>query len=258
MSGSAEQEKQKTRPWTRCLRDKRISAEAHITRDWQTAGNSQASCGVAAPMIATKLAVLMMLPPVWRPLDSSVGLLRMARMAYLQPHQTPLRLMAMVRSQMRSSVLSALSSSGCMMPALLNCPIVHQKRGASGRGRTHHDVEPAKALDGLVDGGLDVGLLADISLEGDGLDVWAALLDELRGALGGGDVDIDEEDVGALLCEEEGRLETDSPGSAQDTGEQGGKAGAMRERERVRAGTCDQCRLRRCQVGGGSGDRGET
>ena len=33
----------------------------------------QASWGVAAPMMATKLAVLMMLPPARRPFDSSTG-----------------------------------------------------------------------------------------------------------------------------------------------------------------------------------------
>ena len=33
--------------------------------------NSQASWGVAAPRIATNEATLMMLPPMWRPLDGS-------------------------------------------------------------------------------------------------------------------------------------------------------------------------------------------
>lgn len=64
-------------------------------------------------MMATKLAVLMMDP--WDP----PGLLRIALIASLQPHQTPLRLMVIVRSQIFSSVLIALSSAGCMMPALL-------------------------------------------------------------------------------------------------------------------------------------------
>lgn len=48
--------------------------------------------------MATKLATLMMLPPVCSPRDSSVGFFRIARMAYLQPHQTPFTLMFMVVS----------------------------------------------------------------------------------------------------------------------------------------------------------------
>ena len=58
----------------------------------------QASWGVAAPKRATKLAVLMMLPPVWSPLARSTGLFRMAWIAYLQPHQTPFRLTCIVKS----------------------------------------------------------------------------------------------------------------------------------------------------------------
>ena len=71
-------------------------------------------------MIATKLAVLMMLPPVRRRLDASVGFWRIAVIACLQPNQTPLTLTCIVRSQIFSGVVRALSSSGCMMPALLN------------------------------------------------------------------------------------------------------------------------------------------
>lgn len=66
---------------------------------------------MAAPINATKLAVLMIDPP---------PLLRIAMMACLQPNQTPFTLMSMVKFQIRSSVLRALSSSGCMIPALLN------------------------------------------------------------------------------------------------------------------------------------------
>lgn len=77
---------------------------------------SQASCGVAAPIEATKLAVLMILPPVCKPFDSSVGFSRIASIAYLHPHQTPLALICMVRSQIFSSVLRALSSAGCIIP----------------------------------------------------------------------------------------------------------------------------------------------
>lgn len=89
--------------------------------------NSHASCGVAAPMRATKLAVLIILPPVCRPFSLSTGLFLIARIAYLQPHQTPLRLICIVRSQIFSSVFSALSSAGCMIPALLNCLPVNHK-----------------------------------------------------------------------------------------------------------------------------------
>lgn len=76
-------------------------------------------------MEATKLAVLMMeplLPP---------GFFLICSIAYLHPHQTPLRLIWIVRSKIRSSVLSALSSSGCMIPALL----LHN-RSVSARGST--------------------------------------------------------------------------------------------------------------------------
>lgn len=38
-------------------------------------------------------------------------------MACLQPHQTPLTLMVLVKSQIFSSVVMALSSAGCMIPA---------------------------------------------------------------------------------------------------------------------------------------------
>src|SRR5712671_4414168 len=78
--------------------------------------NSHASWGVAAPIVPTKLAVLTILPPVCKPFDSSVGFSRIASIAYLHPHHTPLTLILMVRSQILSSVLSALSSSGCIIP----------------------------------------------------------------------------------------------------------------------------------------------
>lgn len=121
-----------------------------------------ASWGVAAPSLATKEATLMTEPPRWRPFSGSSLFcllaksqragswrkqqltLRMAITAYLQPYQTPLTLMAWVRSQIFSSVLTASSSLGlahrapqarrresasmprsahlgCMIPALLNC-----------------------------------------------------------------------------------------------------------------------------------------
>ena len=81
-----------------------------------------------------------------------------------------------------------------------------------GVRRAHHDVEAAEELDGLVDGGLDLGLLTDVRLERGGLDVRAALPDERERLLGGGEVDVDEEHVGALLREEERGLEPDAAG----------------------------------------------
>ena len=86
----------------------------------RTLAHLHANWGVAAPMIATKLAVLMMLPPWVRPFCGSALFSLMARMAYLDPHQTPLTLICMVRSQIFSSVFKAWSSAGCMIPALLN------------------------------------------------------------------------------------------------------------------------------------------
>lgn len=61
-------------------------------------------------MMATNEAVLMILPLL------PPGFFLMASIAYLHPHQTPFKLMFMVKSQIFSSVLSALSSAGCMMP----------------------------------------------------------------------------------------------------------------------------------------------
>jgi hypothetical protein len=60
--------------------------------------HSQAIWGVAAPMTATTLAVLMILPPIWSPLAGSAGLDRIAWIAYLHPHQTPFRLICIVKS----------------------------------------------------------------------------------------------------------------------------------------------------------------
>ena len=74
----------------------------------------------------------------------------------------------------------------------------------------YHDIEPAKQLDGLVDGSLDVRLLANVGLERGGLDVGETLLDERERLLGGGKVDVDEEDVRALLREEERGLKPDA------------------------------------------------
>ena len=74
----------------------------------------------------------------------------------------------------------------------------------------YHDIKPAKQLDGLVDGSLDVRLLAHIRPDPRRLDLREALRDGLRGLLDRGDVHVDEQDVRALLCEEQGRLEADA------------------------------------------------
>lgn len=163
-------------------------------------------------MRATKLAVLMMLPPTRRPLLSSVGFLRIARIAYLHPHHTPLTLMFMVRSQMRSSVLSALSSSGCMIPALLNCgaPCDLSVRARGGVRRTHHDVEAAKRGDRLVDHALYAFFFAHIGFDGDRLDVGVPFADELVGLLDGLLVNVSECDVRAFLREEQRAFEADA------------------------------------------------
>ena len=100
---------------------------------------------------------------------------------------------------MRSSVLSALSSAGCMMPALLNCMqwVIGARACEQGKD-AHHDVEAAEELDSLVDRSLDVRLLAHIGFERGGLDVGETLLDERERLLGCGEVNVDEEDVRAL------------------------------------------------------------
>lgn len=66
---------------------------------------------------------------------------------------------------------------------------------------THHDIQPAEELDGFVDRALHVRLLAHICLDGCSLDVGRAFLDERERLLGGGKVDVHEEDVGAFLRE---------------------------------------------------------
>ena len=48
---------------------------------------------------------------------------RMAGMPYLQPRNTPLTFTAMVSSHTASLVVSALSSSACISPALLNSTV---------------------------------------------------------------------------------------------------------------------------------------
>lgn len=78
--------------------------------------------------------------------------------------------------------------------------------------RTHHDVETAKGLDGSVDKRLDIGLLGDVALDGNGLRGGEALLD-VGGSLGdGGLVDVRKDDAGALGGELERGLETDAAG----------------------------------------------
>lgn len=72
-----------------------------------------ASCGAPLPTRATTLAVLMILVFVFL-------CLRMLSTACLLPYQTPLTLMLWVRSQILSGVLTASSSSACIIPALLN------------------------------------------------------------------------------------------------------------------------------------------
>ena len=87
---------------------------------------------------------------------------------------------------------------------------VGEGAGAGREAGAHHDVETAEKLNSFVDCGLDVRLLPDISLKRSGLDIRGAFLDERERLLGGGEVDVDKEDVGALLSEEERRLEADA------------------------------------------------
>ena len=75
--------------------------------------------------------------------------------------------------------------------------------GLAGSERTHHDIEAAEEFDSLVYRRLYVRLLANICLNCGGLDVGETLLDERERLLGCGEVDVDEEDVRALLREQE-------------------------------------------------------
>lgn len=75
---------------------------------------------------------------------------------------------------------------------------------------THHDIEAAEGLDGLVDEGLDVLLLGDVALDGNGLRGGEAGLNLLGGLLDGLGVDVRHDDLGALSGELERGLETDA------------------------------------------------
>lgn len=85
-----------------------------------------ANWGVALPIRATTLAVLMMLPVVFL-------CLRILNTACLLPNQTPFTLMAWVRSQIFSDVLMASASWECMIPALLKMTSTppHESRWAT-------------------------------------------------------------------------------------------------------------------------------
>ena len=84
--------------------------------------------------------------------------------------------------------------------------------GLAGSERTHHDIEAAEEFDSLVYRRLYVRLLANICLNCGGLDIGEALLNECEGLLGRGKIDVDKQDVGALLGEEQRRLESNAPG----------------------------------------------
>ena len=76
---------------------------------------------------------------------------------------------------------------------------------------THHDVEAAKELDSLVDRGLDISLLAHCArLECRGLDVGEALLDQRERLPRCVQVDVNEEHVCVVLCEQARRLKADA------------------------------------------------
>ena len=75
--------------------------------------------------------------------------------------------------------------------------------GRARKARTHHDIEAAEEFDSLVYRRLYVRLLANICLNCGGLDIGEALLDERECLLGCGEVNVDEEDVRALLREQE-------------------------------------------------------
>jgi hypothetical protein len=79
-----------------------------------------ASWGVAAPIIATKLAVLMIDPPVCKPFASSAALFLMARIAYLQPHHTPFKLIYRGKVEVISAICAEMRF---LLIAHLHCEI---------------------------------------------------------------------------------------------------------------------------------------
>lgn len=68
MSGKELERSKAGLPWMQCLEE--VAVELGFEAN--TWGDSQASCGVAAPIMLTNDAVLIMLPPVWSFLLSSV------------------------------------------------------------------------------------------------------------------------------------------------------------------------------------------
>lgn len=73
--------------------------------------------------------------------------------------------------------------------------------------RTYHDIEATEGLDGLVNHVLNAILLADIRLDGNGLDIRKSLGNEFVSLLHGLAIDVNERDVRTLLCKENGGFE---------------------------------------------------
>ena len=79
------------------------------------------------------------------------------------------------------------------------------------RGRkTHHDIQPSKRLNCKVDCRFDFNFFPYIRLRRFHFDIRVTVLDERSDALGGGDVQIHEEDVCAFRSEEYGGFESDT------------------------------------------------
>ena len=143
-----------------------------------------AICGAAAPMTATNDAVLMTDPP---PARSSAGI------AYLQPRNTPLRLMSMTRSQMSSVVLVTESSS------------------VKDSGVVEDDIDPTECLFPEGDHRFRVFGLRNVSRKGAGVPS-----DLLRHGLGSILLEVDHDDLRPFASEEECRRFTDTAGSTGD------------------------------------------
>lgn len=81
-------------------------------------------------------------------------------------------------------------------------------------GTCYHDIETAELVNGALDDSSNLVLLANVALDGDGLDgklgIVEALVDEVSGLLAGFEVDVGENDIGALGGKEDGAFTADT------------------------------------------------
>lgn len=75
---------------------------------------------------------------------------------------------------------------------------------------THEHIQPSKHLHGLIDHGFHLLFLAHITLDGDSIAFWEMGVNKLGSSLDIGEVDIRDDESGALSGKLEGGLETNT------------------------------------------------